>query len=134
LVAKKNEEKGKRRAPSRPSRGASTHRPPRKGKVRPRPAPTHLTPLPKDCAEVVGWFHNLSRRIDGATEEELRALIREAKKFDLVGLTEALGNEDDALALNRAANTLLDAAIAASPPGSEGARLLSVLRDILNDS
>ncbi|MEW5740382.1 MAG: hypothetical protein AB1938_15745 [Myxococcota bacterium] len=136
MAAKK---KAKKRAPARRGQGkvssARKKRPaPRKGKPRPRPIPVHVTPVPKDSTEVVGWFQGLSARIDGVSEDQLRALIQEAKKFDLVGLAEALGSDEDAVALNRAANTLLDAAIAAAPPEGERAHLLSVLRDILNDS
>lgn len=110
--------------------------PRRKGKPRPGTPgePRHLTPVPQDSGEVVGWFHGLSARIDVATDTDLRVLIQEAKKYDLVGLTEALGREDDVLALNHAANVLLEAAIAASPSEGERAHLLAVLRDILNDS
>lgn len=121
------------------SRAAPKKRPPaprRKGKPRPGTPgePRHLTPVPQDSGEVVGWFQGLSARIDVASDTDLRVLIQEAQKFDLVGLSEALGHEEDVLALNRAANLLLEAAISASPAEGERAHLLAVLRDILNDS
>ena len=110
--------------------------PRRKGKPRPGTPgePRHLTPVPQDSGEVVGWFEGLSARIDIASDTDLRVLIQEAQKYDLVGLSEALSNEEDVLALNRAANILLEAAITASPAEGERAHLLAVLRDILNDS
>lgn len=121
-----------KRAPAKRGRATRATRP------KPRPGTPgdarHLTPVPKDAGEVVGWFQGLSARIDVASETDLRVLIQEAQKFDLVGLSEALGSEADVLALNHAANTLLEAAIAASPPVGERAHLLAVLRDILNDS
>lgn len=127
MAAKKGKKRGQGSAATRKKRP-----PPRKGKPRPGPVPAHVTPVPRDSGEVVAWFQGLSVRV--VTDEQLRALVEEAHKYDLVGLSEALGNEQDALALNRAANTLLEAAIAASPGEGERAHLLSVLRDILNDS
>jgi hypothetical protein len=103
-------------------------------KPAPKKKPVHLTPVPESSTEVVLWFQALAGRVEQATETDLRVLIQEAQKFDLVGLSEALGHEGDVLALNRAANTLLDAAIEASPRASDRAHLLAVLRDILNDS
>ncbi|MEW6430367.1 MAG: hypothetical protein AB1730_02560 [Myxococcota bacterium] len=143
MTARKRPTRRAKRAASRkkkpsPAKEAAPKRartaPRRKGKPRPGTPgePRHLTPVPRDSRDVVSWFNGLSARIDVATDTDLRVLIQEARKYDLVGLTEALGREEDALALNRAANVLLDAAIAASE--GERAHLLAVLRDILNDS
>ena len=135
MAAKKKTGKGARRKKLAPKRKPAK-RPARKAATKKRPArrPAHLTPVPESPDEVVLWFQTLAGRVDRATDDDLRALIAEAQKFDLVGLSEALGREDDVLALNRAANTLLEAAIDASPAVSQRAHLLAVLRDILNDS
>lgn len=133
---RKNPSTAKRVAAKKAAPKRKPPAPRRKGKPRPGAPgePRHLTPVPQDSGEVVGWFQGLSARIDVATDTDLRVLIQEAKKYDLVGLSEALDSEDDVLALNHAANVLLEAAIAASPPEGERAHLLAVLRDILNDS
>ncbi|HEY0883308.1 MAG TPA: hypothetical protein VGD87_17360 [Archangium sp.] len=66
--------------------------------------------------------------------QEMQALIAEARTYDLVGLEDVLGDHEQVLELNRAANELINAGIdafgAASPQGFQ----LQVLRDILNDS
>ena len=92
-------------------------------------------PSPTDPrADALAWFANLSNRIASAGVPELQALIGEARQYDLVGLSEALGEDSQVLALNRAANELIEAGLesfgAASPQGFQ----LQVLRDILNDS
>ena len=85
-------------------------------------------------AAALAWFNNLSSRIADAKVPELQVLISEARNYDLVGLGEALGDDAEVLALNRAANDLIEAGLdafgAASPQGFQ----LQVLRDILNDS
>lgn len=94
----------------------------------------HLLPVPDSREAALAWFGNLSNRIAEASVAELRALIAEARTYDLVGLGEVLGDDAQVLALNRAANELIEAALdtfgAASPEGFQ----LQVLRDILNDS
>jgi hypothetical protein len=89
--------------------------------------------VPEGVEEVASWFQALSARVGSATDEGLRDLIREAQKFDLVGLSIALG-EAEALAVNRAATALLEAAIVTAPAQGPRAHLLSVLRDILDES
>ena len=60
--------------------------------------------------------------------------MSEARTYDLVGLGEVLQNDEQVLELNRAANTLIEAALEAVGSASpEGFQLL-VLRDIINDS
>lgn len=94
------------------------------------------TPAKKTGSRVVAlaWFANLSNRIFEAGVPELQVLISEARTYDLVGLSEALGEDSQVLALNKAANELIEAGLdsfgAASPQGFQ----LQVLRDILNDS
>ena len=89
---------------------------------------------PDQRANALAWFANLSSRIMDAGVPELQALIGEARTYDLVGLAEALGEDSQVLALNKAANDLIAAGLdsfgAASPQGFQ----LQVLRDILNDS
>ncbi len=92
-------------------------------------------PKKKDSrATALAWFANLSSRIFEAGVPELQVLISEARTYDLVGLSEALGEDSQVLALNKAANELIEAGMdsfgAASPQGFQ----LQVLRDILNDS
>ena len=92
-------------------------------------------PDPEDQrAKALAWFANLSNRIASAGVPELQVLIGEARSYDLVGLSEALGTDSEVLALNKAANELIEAGLetfgAASPQGFQ----LQVLRDILNDS
>jgi hypothetical protein len=92
-------------------------------------------PSPNDPrADALAWFANLSNRIASAGVPELQTLIGEARQYDLVGLSEALGEDSQVLALNKAANELIEAGLesfgAASPQGFQ----LQVLRDILNDS
>ena len=85
-------------------------------------------------AAALAWFNNLSSRISDAKVPELQVLISEARTYDLVGLADALGDDAEVLALNRAANDLIAAGLeafgAASPQGFQ----LQVLRDLLNDS
>ena len=90
--------------------------------------------VPDSRATALAWFANLSNRIFEAGVPELQTLISEARTYDLVGLSEALGEDSQVLALNKAANELIEAGMdsfgAASPQGFQ----LQVLRDILNDS
>ncbi len=94
----------------------------------------HLTPVPDSREEALAWFANLSVRIAHAGVPELKALIAEAQTYDLIGLGEVLDDDAQVLALNRAANQLIEAGMdtfgSASPQGFQ----LQVLRDILNDS
>lgn len=89
---------------------------------------------PDARATALAWFANLSSRIFDAGVPELQVLIAEARTYDLVGLGEALGDDAQVLALNQAANDLIQAGLdtfgSASPQGFQ----LQVLRDILNDS
>ncbi len=89
---------------------------------------------PDSRAAALAWFANLSNRIFEAGVPELQTLISEARAYDLVGLSQALGEDSQVLALNKAANELIEAGLdsfgAASPQGFQ----LQVLRDILNDS
>jgi hypothetical protein len=91
-------------------------------------------PALEQRANALAWFANLSNRIAAAGVPELQTLIGEARAYDLVGLSEALGDDSQVLALNKAANELIEAGLesfgAASPQGFQ----LQVLRDILNDS
>ncbi len=91
-------------------------------------------PKPDARTVALAWFANLSNRISDAQVPELKALIGEARDYDLVGLTDALGDDAQVLALNGAANALIQAGLdthgAASPQGFQ----LQVLRDILNDT
>lgn len=109
--------------------------------ARKKSAPAKKKPAPKKKAETsdaranaLAWFANLSSRIMDARVPELQALIAEARTYDLVGLAQALGEDSQVLALNKAANDLIEAGLdsfgAASPQGFQ----LQVLRDILNDS
>ena len=82
----------------------------------------------------LAWFANLSARLFEADTSELQSLIAEARTFDLVGLTKALKNDAQVLALNTAANDLIDAAVQSAGVASAKAFQLQVLRDILNDS
>jgi hypothetical protein len=94
----------------------------------------HLLPVPDSKQAALNWFANLSSRIQDAGVQEMQALIAEARTYDLVGLEDVLGDHEQVLELNRAANELINAGIdafgAASPQGFQ----LQVLRDILNDS
>ncbi|MDP1824869.1 MAG: hypothetical protein Q8L48_16555 [Archangium sp.] len=94
----------------------------------------HLLPVPDSRATALAWFANLSSRIFDAGVPELQTLIAEARTYDLVGLADALGEDSQVLALNKAANELIEAGLdtfgSASPQGFQ----LQVLRDILNDS
>lgn len=98
------------------------------------PVRKHLLPVPDSRATALAWFANLSSRIFDAGVSELQVLIGEARTYDLVGLGDALGDDAQVLALNTAANELIEAALetfgAASPQGFQ----LQVLRDIINDS
>jgi hypothetical protein len=91
-------------------------------------------PVPDSREAALAWFANLSMRVESATAIELQTLVSEARTYDLVGLGEVLQNDEQVLELNRAANTLIEAALetvgAASPEGFQ----LQVLRDIINDS
>lgn len=93
-----------------------------------------LKKKPDARATALAWFSNLSSRILDAGVPELQALISEARTYDLVGLAQALGDDSQVLALNQAANELIQAGLdtfgSASPQGFQ----LQVLRDILNDS
>ncbi len=84
--------------------------------------------------EALAWFGNLSARIIEATVPELQQLVAEAREFDLVGLQDAFGDEQQVLDMNRAANELITAGLetfgVASPQGFQ----LAILRDILNES
>lgn len=80
----------------------------------------------------LAWFANLSTRLFEADATELQSLIAEARAYDLVGLSQALKNDVQVLALNTAANELIDAAVKSA--GVAKAFQLQVLRDILNDS
>ena len=114
---------------------AARKKPTAKPKKKPSPKKSkHLLPVPDSRATALAWFANLSSRIFDAGVPELQALIGEARTYDLVGLTDALGDDKQVLALNTAANELIEAGLdtfgAASPQGFQ----LQVLRDILNDS
>ena len=91
-------------------------------------------PADEQRSTALAWFGNLSNRIASAGVPELQTLIGEARSYDLVGLSQALGDDSQVLALNKAANELIEAGLesfgAASPQGFQ----LQVLRDILNDS
>jgi len=84
--------------------------------------------------EALAWFGNLSARITEATVPELQQLVAEAREFDLVGLQEAFGDDQQVIDMNRAANELIHAGLetfgSASPQGFP----LVILRDILNES
>lgn len=94
----------------------------------------HLLPVPSSREAALAWFANLSNRIADAGVPELQQLVTEARTYDLVGLAEVLGDDQQVIALNRAANELIDAGLdtfgASSPQGFQ----LQILRDILNDS
>lgn len=84
--------------------------------------------------EALAWFDNLSARITEATVPELQQLIAEAREFDLVGLQEAFGDEQQVIDLNRAANALIEAGLDAFGVASPQGFQLQILRDILNES
>src|SRR3990167_1829434 len=90
--------------------------------------------VPDGRAAALAWFDNLSSRILDAGVPELQKLIAEARTYDLVGLAEALGDDAQVLALNRAANELIQAGLDTFGPASPQGFQLQVLRDILNDS
>jgi hypothetical protein len=94
----------------------------------------HLLPVPDSKQDALDWFANLSTRINDAGVQELQALISEARTYDLVGLEDVLGDHEQVLALNRAANELIEAALEAFGVASPQGFQLQVLRDILNDS
>lgn len=106
---------------------------PAKKKKTTKPA-ARILPVPESKDEVLAWFSNLAARIERATTAELQGVVAEARKYDLVGLSEALGAEIDVLSLNHAANDLIEAAIIASKDDGDRRFQLQVLRDILNDS
>jgi|APLak6261666879_1056058.scaffolds.fasta_scaffold12550_2 hypothetical protein len=101
---------------------------------RKKPAVKHLLPVPDSRETALAWFSNLSNRIADAGIAELQALVGEARTYDLVGLNEVLGDDAQVLALNRAANELIQAALDTVGPASAQGFQLQVLRDILNDS
>ncbi|MCC6144056.1 MAG: hypothetical protein IT368_09640 [Candidatus Hydrogenedentes bacterium] len=106
-----------------------------KRSAKPRKAPQkHLSPVPASREVALAWFANLSGRIFDASVPELQGLIAEARTYDLVGLAEALGADDQVLALNAAANELIEAGLNSFGDASPQAFQLRVLRDILNDS
>ena len=82
----------------------------------------------------LAWFANLSSRILDAKVPELQTLIAEARTYDLIGLADALGEDSQVLALNKAANDLIQAGLDSFGPASPQGFQLQVLRDILNDS
>ncbi len=94
----------------------------------------HLLPVPDSREAALAWFGNLSNRIADASVPELQQLITEARTYDLVGLAEVLGDDQQVIELNRAANELIEAGLdtfgASSPQGFQ----LQILRDIINDS
>ncbi|MGV3621398.1 MAG: hypothetical protein ACO1OB_11310 [Archangium sp.] len=94
----------------------------------------HLLPVPDSREAALAWFANLSNRIADAGVPELQVLVTEARTYDLVGLGEVLGDDQQVIELNRAANELIEAGLdtfgASSPQGFQ----LQILRDILNDS
>ena len=94
----------------------------------------HLLPVPDSREAALAWFGNLSNRIADAGVPELQVLVTEARTYDLVGLGEVLGDDQQVIELNRAANELIEAGLdtfgASSPQGFQ----LQILRDILNDS
>ena len=90
--------------------------------------------VPDARAAALAWFANLSSRISDAGVPELQTLIGEARAYDLIGLAEALGDDSQVLALNKAANDLIVAGLDTFGPASPQGFQLQVLRDILNDS
>jgi hypothetical protein len=132
-AARKSKKPAKKPAPAK-----KKATPKRKAAGRPSTPPgangPHLLPVPDSRATALAWFANLSSRIFHAGVPELQTLIAEARTYDLVGLGHALGDDSQVLALNKAANELIEAGLdtfgSASPQGFQ----LQVLRDILNDS
>ena len=102
----------------------------KKSSPRKRPA----QPAQLDARSIaLAWFANLSSRIFDAKVPELQTLIAEARAYDLIGLAEALGEDSQVLALNKAANDLIEAGLDTFGPASPQGFQLQVLRDILND-
>lgn len=127
------------RKKTRPARKAKATRKPAKttrpvARKKPAPVKTSPMPVPDSKEAALAWFGNLSNRVLSASALELQQLVSEARTYDLVGLGEVLQNDEQVLELNRAANTLIEAALEAVGSSSpEGFQLL-VLRDIINDS
>lgn len=125
---KKTKAKSKSKKPAR-----KPVKKPAKTAARPRATPT-VMPVPDSKEAALAWFANLANRVTSASAIELQRLVSEARTYDLVGLGEVLQNDEQVLELNRAANTLIEAALEAVGSASpEGFQLL-VLRDIINDS
>ncbi|MFZ5440109.1 MAG: hypothetical protein ACOZQL_08885 [Myxococcota bacterium] len=99
-----------------------------------KPKQKHLLPTPDSREAALGWFATLSARLSAPTVEELQALVGEARTYDLVGLEEVLGDHDQVLQLNEAANQLIQAALDTFGATSAEGFQLRVLRDIINDS
>ena len=103
-----------------------------KKKSVPKTPPKTVEPDARSIA--LAWFANLSTRIFEAKVPELQTLIAEARTYDLIGLADALGEDSQVLALNKAANDLIEAGLDTFGPASPQGFQLQVLRDILNDS
>lgn len=120
----------KTKAKSKPK----SKKPARKPIKKPAKKTPTVMPVPDSKEAALAWFANLANRVTSASAIELQRLVSEARTYDLVGLGEVLQNDEQVLELNRAANTLIEAALEAVGSASpEGFQLL-VLRDIINDS
>ncbi|MBL8909317.1 MAG: hypothetical protein JNM17_01320 [Archangium sp.] len=97
-------------------------------------APASPMAVPDSKESALAWFGNLANRVTSANAIELQQLVSEARTYDLVGLGEVLQNDEQVLELNKAANTLIEAALETVGPGSPEGFQLQVLRDIINDS
>jgi hypothetical protein len=130
-AAKKSSAKSAKKVPAKKAPSKAKKPVARK---KPQQKKATLALVPDQRANALAWFANLSSRILDAEVPELQVLISEARTYDLVGLGEALGDDSQVLALNKAANELIEAGLesfgTASPQGFQ----LQVLRDILNDS
>ncbi len=135
MAARKKSTTLKKKAKSAPARKQPAKKLVKRAKKKPAVVePKHLLPVPDSRETALAWFSNLSNRIADAGIAELQALVGEARTYDLVGLNEVLGDDAQVLALNRAANELIQAALDTVGPASAQGFQLQVLRDILNDS